>query len=146
MPTECNVHRYTAYFRGWATAFGSHEKEIDEERALVWLFGEDQVGLILSPTVKRFLYPLLLGKGKSEPIVSLTEGRLRIQDTEIALADKDQRPYEAVMGLVCQGGDPHLFQSYHLVYPSGTRILTLARKAPLGLIYSEIRPLILKLS
>jgi hypothetical protein len=49
------------------------------------------------------------------------------------------------MELVASEGDLHLSQTYHLIYPSGTRILTLSRKAPLPLVYREIAPLLLQL-
>ena len=57
----------------------------------------------------------------------------------------DQREYDVVMGLLEGGGDLHLLQTYHLVYPSGTRILTLSRQSPLTLVYREIEPLTLRL-
>ena len=39
----------------------------------------------------------------------------------------------------------HLYQTYHLIYPSGTRILTLSARAPLGILYRELPPLKLRI-
>lgn len=147
MPTECKVRRYSAFFRGWATAFGSHEKVADEERGLIWLFGEEQIGLILTPEVKRFLYPLFLGKSRTDvPSATLGSNLLRIQDVDIPLGEKDQRAFDGVMAMMRAGGDLHMSQTYHLIYASGTRILTLSRRAPLGLVYREIAPMVVKLT
>ena len=92
MPSQRQVRRYTAYFRGWATAFGSHEKEPDGEHALIWLFGEEQIGLILTPAVKRFLYPRLLGRHHAvAPTVALAPGQLRVEDAQLTFADPDKK-------------------------------------------------------
>ena len=158
MALERNIHRYTAFFRGWATAFGAHEKEADEDRGLIWLFGDGQLGLILTPAVKRFLYPLFLGRSQGDadhhqehgqgdaPRVSLCSGLLRIDDTEIPFGDEDHRAFTVMTEMTRAAADLHLFQTYHLVYPSGTRILTLSRRAPLALIYHEIAPFPLELT
>ena len=146
MATERKIHRYAAYFHRWATAFGNHDKHLDEERGLSWLIGEDQIGLILTPGVKTFLRPLFLaGREASPPLVELSPGKLQIADVEVRFGMDDQREYDVVMGLLEGGGDLHLLQTYHLVYPSGTRILTLSRQSPLALVYREIEPLTLRL-
>lgn len=146
MSSKRKVRRYSAFFRGWATAFGSHEKDANEERGLIWLFGEEQVGLILTPDVKRFLYPLFLGRSRDDvPSVKLGSGLLRIEDVDLACGEGDRRAFEAMMALIQAEGDVHLLQTYHLVYPSGTRILTLSRRAPLPIVYREIVPLVVEL-
>lgn len=145
MPTERQVRRYTAFFPGWATAFGAHDVDADEERGLVWLFGEHQIGLLLNPEVKHFLYPLFLGNSHDEaPDVWLGNGRLGIAEVELAISAGDQRAFATLMELLDGEGDLHLSQTYHLIYPTGTRILTLGRKAPLPLVYREIAPLQLR--
>ena len=146
MPSERKIRRYAAYFHRWATAFGNHDKQVDEERDLSWLFGEDQIGLILTPAVEAFLRPLFLtDPGATLPGVDLGPESLRIGDAGIRFREKNQRAVDAVMGLLTSTGDLYLLQTYHLVYPSGTRILTLSRQAPLPLIYREIQPLTLHL-
>jgi len=147
MPIDRSVRRYSAFFRGWATAFGAHEKDTDEERGLVWLYGEHQLGLLLTPAVKRFLYPLFFGQRREEaPVIQLGAGLLRIGDLDLAFGERDGRAFTMTMDMIQGDGDLHLSQTYHLVYPSGTRILTLGRKAPLPLVYREIAPLLLQLT
>ena len=146
MASERKIHRYSPYFQGWATAFGSHEKHFDEERDLLWLFGQDQIGLILTPTIKPFLGPLLeVEGGKPPPLVELGRGVIRIADSTLEIGRQVQRALDAVMDLLKSADELHLLQTYHLVYPSGTRILTLSRQAPLPLIYRETEPLTLRL-
>lgn len=142
MTSKCKIHRYTAYFRGWATAFGDHEKDVDEVRGLTWLFGENQIGLILTPAVKRILYARLLGhRGEDAPVVKLGSTSLLIEDTEFVLGGGDRRAYETSMEMLRHGEELHLFQTYHLIYASGTRILSLSRRPPLPLVYRVIAPL-----
>jgi hypothetical protein len=50
------------------------------------------------------------------------------------------------MDLLKSADDLYLLQTYHLVYPSGTRILTLTRQPPLPLVYREIESLWLRLT
>lgn len=147
MASERKIRRYAAYFHRWATAFGNHDKHFDEERDLSWLFGEDQIGLILTPSIEDFLRPLFLSNLAAElPRVELRSGALRIANARIQFGVEVQREINAIMGLLEAEGDLHLFQTYHLVYPSGTRILTLSRQPPLTLVYREIEPLTLLLS
>jgi len=142
MSSERTIRRYSAYFRGWATAFGAHEKVFDEGRGMRWLFGEEQVGLILTPDVKRLLYPLFLGRrGEHAPTLELGSEMLQIGDVEISFGHQDRRPFAAITEVLKRPGDIHLYQTYHLFYPSGTRILTLSRRSPLPLVYREIAPL-----
>jgi len=142
MASERKIRRYAAYFHGWATAFGHHDKHFNEGCNLTWLFGNDQIGLILTPGVKDFLDPLFPAQGKSAPPdVMLGPDTLQIADTRVRLGEESRRELDAVMDLLDSTGDLHLLQTYHLVYPSGTRILTLSRQQPLTLIYREIEPL-----
>lgn len=146
MTTERIIRRFSAYFRGWAQAFGTHEKGLEEERNLRWLFGENQVGLILTPEVKRFLYPRFLGsRSGGAPSLELSDGLLRIDSTEVRYDDSHRRSVEALIDLVRGPGDLYLFQTYHLIYPSGTRILTLSRRAPMTILYREMSPVPLRL-
>jgi hypothetical protein len=146
MPQERKVRRYTAFFPGWATAFGAHEKVEDQENGLEWLFGQDQVGLILRPELKDVLYPAFLGGGHGEVVgLHLTSGNLRVGNWELRFRAEGNRVFDTVMELLRRPDELHFFQSYHLVYPSGTRILTLGPNAPLPLIYREIAPLLVQL-
>jgi len=141
------IRRYAAYFHGWATAFGNHDKHLDEKRDLAWLLGEDQIGLILTSKVEAFLRPLFLSNHTTDPPpVTLGPGKIRIADTVIRFGTEDQQASAAVMDLLADSGDLHLLQTYHVIYPSGTRILTLSRQSPLALVYREIEPLTLLIS
>jgi hypothetical protein len=145
MASERKIRRYASYFQGWATAFGSHEKYFDEGRGLSWLIGEDQIGLILTPVVKDFLNPLFCTwREEGPPRIELGPEILRIADATISLGEANRREIDVVVGLLKGAGDLHLLQTYHLVYPPGTRILTLTRQTPLTLVYREIEPLTLR--
>lgn len=140
------IRRYSAYFHHWAQAFGNHEKLGEEGSALRWLIGEHQIGLILTPEIKRLLYPFFLGRQAEDmPRVQLSHDHLRIDDLHIRFDETHQRAIDAAIALLEVGGDLHLCQTYHLIYPGGTRILTLGRRAPLPLIYREITSLSLEL-
>ncbi|WP_133510253.1 hypothetical protein [Candidatus Thiosymbion oneisti] len=146
MISERKIRRYAAYFHGWATAFGNHDKHFDEKRDLSWLLGEGQIGLILTSRVKAFLRPLFLtNREAGPPQVELGPEGLRIADTALRFGTEDRPEFDAVMGLLKGASDLHLLQTYHVIYPSGTRILTLSRHSPLALVYREIEPLTLYL-
>jgi hypothetical protein len=40
----------------------------------------------------------------------------------------------------------HLYLTYHFLYRSGTRIVTLSRKQPLAIIYKQISPMQIELN
>ena len=146
MRSERTIRRYSAYIEGWAQAFGSHKKGGDEKQSLRWLFGEEQIGLILTAKVKRALGARFLGDDASHaPALELADGLLRIDATELRYDDSDDLPIEAIMALLRAPEDLHLYQTYHLIYPSGTRIITLSRRAPLTILYREISPARLQL-
>ncbi len=147
MISERKILHYAAHCHGWATAFGNHDKHFDEKRDLSWLLGEGQVGLILTPRVRVFLRPLFLtNREAGPPQVKLGHGGLRIADTMLRFSTEDQPGLEAVMNLLKGADDLHLLQTYHVIYPSGTRILTLSRHPPpLALVYRKIEPLMLRL-
>jgi hypothetical protein len=146
MASERKIRRYAAYFHGWATAFGNHDKRCDERRDLTWLLSEDQVGVILTPEVKGFLDPLFGDGGEGgPPQVELAPGTLHIADAQVSFGEEHQQVFDAIMHVLNTMGDLHLLQTYHLVYPSGTRILTLSHRVPLAIIYREIDPMILRM-
>jgi hypothetical protein len=152
---------HSAYFRGWAQAFGAHELANDERRGMRWLLGEEQLGLILTPSARRELLALTADADLGEEVDEggrpdacdgaaaeiapeqplLGEHALQIGDVTLPIACNQQSVADCAAGLLGNGRDLHLYQTYHLIYPSGTRILTLSRRAPLGLIYREIEPL-----
>ena len=59
----------------------------------------------------------------------------------LPIASAQRRVVAFAAEILADPRDLHLYQTYHLIYPSGTRILTLSRRAPLALIYRELTPL-----
>lgn len=146
MAKKRKVHRFAPYFQGWATAFGNHEKHVDEGRDLSWLLGKDQIGLIVTQKVKDFAAPVLAEEaGKEPPKIKIGSGVIQIGEDKVRFDEQDAPGFEAVMDMLKGPGDLYLLQTYHLVYPSGTRILTLTRQTPLPLVYREIKPLRMRL-
>ena len=146
MAEQLTIHRYTAYFRGWAQAFGEHEGIEEEAHDLHWLIGPHQLGLILTPTVKRPLFRELLGKGDQAPDIQITRSEVQVGDHLLRASDYEPRALALLSSLVVGSTDLHLFLSYHLFYPSGTRILTLSKNPPLTIIYKEIGPFVAHVS
>jgi len=145
MTADRTIRRYAAFFRGWAQAFGEHEKLEDPTRGLRWLVGQDQIGLILTPAIKRQWFPRLIGHPTQDP----PQATLRPHTIEIAGVRLDLRPdggspLPPILALLARGCDLHLYQTYHLIYPTGTRILTLSTRAPLGILYRELPALCLR--
>jgi len=138
---ERMIRRYAAFFRGWAQAFGEHRPLGDAAAGMRWLIGEDQVGLILNPALKRLLYPLFLYRpGLAAPAALLRPDGIEIGATRIPLGGTAPSPLAQVLDLLARPGPLHLYQTYHLIYPSGTRILTLSARAPLAILYRELAP------
>lgn len=154
MPTIDNrrIRRHCAYFRGWAQAFGTHDLETDDTRGFRWLLGDDQIGLILTPAVKGLLPADILDLDERPRALagtvptacllsSLQAGTVRLGGFPVAVGDTAPRITQALSTLLHDPADLHLYQTYHLIYPTGTRILTLSQRQPLALIYREIAPL-----
>jgi len=136
-----NVHRYSAYFPRWCQAFGDHTPDPGGEgRAVEWLVSEDSVGLVVLPEVRRILQHELLGT--SEPHLEFATHAVRLNRHEFSEAGVLAHPgYAALRTLLLGNDELHLFLTYHLIYPPGTRIITASRKAPLALLYKEMAPL-----
>jgi hypothetical protein len=49
--------------------------------------------------------------------------------------------YAALRELLLGPEEAHMYLTYHLIYPPGTRIITLSQKSPLPLLYKEMAPL-----
>ncbi|KAA6185355.1 hypothetical protein F2Q65_08730 [Thiohalocapsa marina] len=172
MTSQRLIRCYSAYFRGWAQAFGVHELLGDAAHDLRWLLGEQQLGLILTPAIQPLLASLLhepadgpdtahvqqrsqhpgqdTGQGHGQHDRHRSEARLEVRLDAQALvigtltapiAPAHQHLLQRARALLYDRRDLHLYQTYHLVYPSGTRILTLSQRPPLGLIYRELQPL-----
>lgn len=136
------VRRYGPYFEGWAQAFGTHQCIEENARGLRWLLAEDQLGLILTSAVRDQLNPSLvnptetnqqpIGRALSNPWFDAIEtSAAEVSDHLAAWSER----------IAAQEQPLHLYQTYHLIYPAGTRILTLSTRSPLPLIYRELAPL-----
>jgi len=145
-PMEREVQRYTAYFRGWCQAFGEHESGECEDAAVTWLFGDQQIGLILPRPLSRALYREVLGKHRQTP-------QLTIRATSLAVGEFHYRfpcPFEeralaVLQSMLTASRQLHLYLSYHFVYPPGTRIITLSHNKPMHIIYKEMAPMRIRL-
>lgn len=50
------IRRYAAYYTGLCVAFGEHDTRYDEEKEINWLFGDSNIGFILSPRLKQTFF------------------------------------------------------------------------------------------
>ncbi|HYN78430.1 MAG TPA: hypothetical protein VES73_11625 [Lamprocystis sp. (in: g-proteobacteria)] len=147
MSADHSIRRYTAFFRGWAQAFGEHQTVWDRPGGMRWLIADGQVGLILEPSFKRLLFPLFLHRpGRAAPEAVLSPDALVVGDTRIPLAATAPAPLPQILDLLARATELHLYQTYHLVYPAGTRILTLSARPPLSILYRELLPLRLRVA
>jgi hypothetical protein len=112
-----------------------------------WLIGDDQIGVILEPALKRLLYPLFLYRpGLAAPEVLLRPNAIEVGAAYLPFAADAHTPLTKILGLIARAADLHLYQTYHLIYPAGTRILTLSTRAPLTILYRELTPIRLRLA
>jgi hypothetical protein len=122
------VRRYSAFIPRWCQAFGDHQPDPGGEgRAVEWLIGEDSVGEILAPKAVEIEFgPRSI--------------RFNRHDYEEASILR-HAGYAALRELLLGEAEVHMYLTYHLIYPPGTRIITLSRKAPLPLLYKKMAPL-----
>lgn len=146
MSEQRTIHRYTAYFRGWSVAFGEHEALEDPTHGLQWLLGPNEVGIILTPSIRRALFRALLPKHESPPKLRITSSEFQVGGHWFVLSALAPRIRNILTDLLHGDDDLHLYLTYHLWYPAGTRILTLSRTKPLILIYKEIEPFLVEVS
>lgn len=135
------INRYNAYYHGWCLAFGEHTGDYAEERDINWLIGEDRMGLILSPNLRKQANRELLGHG-AIPELALSDDALRMNRYIHPLQGAaDLSGVRHFKEFLLSGRDLHMYLSSHLIYPPGTRIITFAKKKPLIIMYKEMRPL-----
>ncbi|MBE2260151.1 MAG: hypothetical protein H6942_09660 [Candidatus Accumulibacter sp.] len=138
---EKNVRRYSAFIPRWCQAFGDHAPDPGGEgRAVEWLVGADAVGIVVLPEIRRMLTHELLGARNPELEFGARSVRLN-QRTFDQMNILGHPGYAALRELLLGADQLHLFLTYHLIHPPGTRIITVARKPPLPLLYKEMAPL-----
>jgi hypothetical protein len=135
------VHRYSAHFPRWCQAFGDHVPDPGgEARAVEWLVGTDCVGVIVLPEIRHLLTHELLGT--KTPELEFRARSLRLNQRDYAEVTVLGHPgYAALRELLLGVDEAHMFLTYHLIYPPGTRIITVSRKPPLPLLYKEMAQL-----
>jgi hypothetical protein len=145
MMREYEVKRYAAYFRGWCQSFGEHEGIGADDTGISWLLGEQQVGFILPQTLMRSLYREVLGK-PGTPVLELSRESARIGDFHCPLSGPaDAQGVAALEQVLDKGHAANLFLTSHFMYGTAARIITLANKKPLSIIYKEIGPMRVRL-
>jgi hypothetical protein len=139
---EREVKRYAAYFRGWCQAFGEHQVESSNDDAISWLLAEQQVGMILPRPLTRALYREALGRPRAPPLLTISPRCLRVGAFHYQFRQAlEPHILNALQDVLQAPRDLHLYLSYHFMYPSGTRIITLSSNKPLHIIYKEISPM-----
>jgi hypothetical protein len=130
------VRRYAAYFPRWCQAFGDHRTGSGSEkgRAVEWLVGEGCVGVIVLPEDRRYrLMHELLGdhRIRKSSFISArcTPQPSRLRRRSRLLAIPAMRRLHQL--LLDSEEETHMFLAYHLIYPPGTRIITVSLKPPL---------------
>jgi len=135
------VHRYSAHLPRWCQALGDYVPDPGgEARAVEWLVGADCVGVIVLPEIRHRLTHELLGSKTPELEFGARSLRLNQRDyKEVTVLGHPG--YAALRELLFGVDEAHMFLTYHLIYPPGTRIITVSRKPPLPLLYKEMAPL-----
>ena len=136
------IKRYNAYYHGWCLAFGEHTANYTQEQDISWLFGEDRMGLILSSGLLKQAKRELLGHHKQIPELAISNDMLRMNEFIYRLNnDTERMNNQRLKNFLLSSHDLHMFLCSHLFYPSGTRIITFAKKNPLVIMYKEMQPL-----
>lgn len=136
------IKRYNAYYHGWCLAFGEHNAEYEKGRDINWLEGEERMGLILSPRLRKQANRELLGHHNEIPELALSDHSVRMNRFTHALKDDfDRRNIQRLKDFLRTSRELHMFLCSHLFYPTGTRIITFARKKPMIIMYKEMQPL-----
>jgi hypothetical protein len=142
MSDEIEVKRYASYYRGWCQAFGEHDGDVEESADLNWIYSEQAIGMVMSPTLQKRLMRHLLGKGKEAPRITLSSRGLKVGEEWICLeSETDLRGLGRIQALLNSGLLIHMYMTSHFYYPAGTRIITFSTRKPLPIMYREISPL-----
>ncbi len=146
MSLECELKRYSAYFRGWCQAFGEIDSESETANGITWLLAEDQVGLILPDRLRRQVYRRVLGITSEISVLTVSDSYFQLGDTAIDIASNEVQDYlRTLLQRFSVTPALHLYLTYHLTYPSGTRFVTISTKSPLRIIYKEIAPMSIRI-
>ena len=135
---ERDLKRYAAYFRGWCQAFGEHESIYQDDTGISWLTASTQLGLVLpKPMIKQLYREVLLHD--RVPTVKFRRKYIEIGSLEIPIGKKHQKlARDEIRSILKDGKVVHVFLTSHLLYGSGSKIITFSSKKPLAIIYKEI--------
>ncbi|MGW8228185.1 MAG: hypothetical protein ACWGOW_04750 [Gammaproteobacteria bacterium] len=142
MTSALQLHRYTAYFKGWCQAFGEHEAQFAEDESISWLYGEKQIGLILPAELGKQLFREVLSKKHKTPVLTLSGDGVSVGEFQHRFTQPhDQAGAGKLIQMLASDKEVHLFLTYHFMYQRGTRIITFSTEQPWPLIYKEIEPM-----
>ncbi|UCE89391.1 MAG: hypothetical protein JSW10_00680 [Pseudomonadota bacterium] len=145
MSLERQIKRYTAYLRGWCQAFGEHQHLESSDDGIQWLLSDDQVGLILPKSIRKIVYREMLAHREDVPVLALSRSRFEVGAFSRAFhGEQDALGRLALMELLEADVQLYLYLTYHIVYPAGTRIVTLSRRSPMMIFYKEIQPMLVR--
>lgn len=135
------IKRYNAYYHGWCLAFGEHSAKYVDERDINWLFGDERIGLILSPELLKHAQRELLRHHDILPQLTLSNEYLKLNDFLHPLKDEVDTLNAPKLKAFLRGKDElHMYLTTHLFYPN-KRIITFAKKKPVLIMYKEMQPL-----
>jgi hypothetical protein len=134
------VRRYAAYYFNWCQAFGEHQADEETSAYMRWLHGEDRIGVIVASELRKRALRALLGKHSDELGIVLTGSYAEVSQACYPVAEADRPGMARLIEFVRQCKEVHMYLTYHLFYPPGTRIITFSSKRPGVLFYKEIEP------
>ncbi len=135
------IKRYNAYYHGWCLTFGEHTANYKESRNINWLYGEEKIGLIISPGLRRQAQLEFLGHREGLPELGLSADTVRVNKAVYQLKnDSEKEDAMRLKDFLLSGDQMHMFLCSHLFYPR-TRIITFSAKKPIAIMYKEMQPL-----
>lgn len=135
------IKRYNAYYHGWCLAFGEHSANFDEARDVNFLVGEDRMGLILSPGLRKQAQREFLGHHEAIPELVLSAAMVRMNKFMYRLNDDtDRENVQHLIDFLLGSQELHMFLCSHFFYQR-TRIITFSTKKPIVIMYKEMQPL-----
>ena len=135
---ERDLKRYAAYFRGWCQAFGEHESIYQDDTGISWVTASTQLGLVLPKAMIKALYREVLLHERA-PTVKFRRKYIEIGSLQIPIGKQHQKlARREITNILESGNEVHVYLTSHLMYGSGSKIITFSSKKPLAIIYKEI--------
>jgi len=114
----------------------------DPTKEINWLHGDRQIGLALSPALKKILIKELLGKHLDIPEITLAGTYVKLNKQKHRFqSNSDAQEIQVLDTFFRSPDDIHMFVTSHFCYPPGTKIVTFSINKPLIIMYKEIKPL-----